>query len=159
MGNFGVVCAPVLNSSSRYLQYDYSTVLTATSWDTSFTYSIDAGPTPARLNRYLSTVLSHGLNVRPYTRQESVVCPSGYAVSSIELRTKYGKVRGVVQVVCRHIFDSWRPHLTLSTFGRMGGLEPGTASVSTTCAVGTVASGAQVRAGWFTDAVGLRCRN
>ena len=158
LGNFGVICAPVVDSSNHYLQYDYATVLTATSWDTAFTYSIDAGPTPARLNRYLSTVFSHGLDVRPYTRQESVVCPAGFAVASLRLQTKYAKIRGISEVRCRHIFDIGLPEPVLNTSGRMGGNEPGTVSTTSSCPPGTVASGARVRAGWFTDAIGLRCR-
>jgi hypothetical protein len=159
MGNFGVICAPVLNSVGNYLQYDYATVLTATSWDTGFTYSIDSGASPARLNRYVSTILSSGLDLRPFTRQEAVVCPAGFAVSSLKLILKYAKVRGISEIRCRSVFGSQQIEPMLLVYPRMGGAETGTTSAVTSCPAGTVASGAIGRAGWFTDAIGLRCRN
>jgi hypothetical protein len=160
LGNFGVICAPMLNSSGRYLQYDYATVRTSTSHDTNSITTIDSTPYPPRLNRYQSTILSIGHSwstpATPFTRQESLVCPAGYAVAGINADTKYNMVRRIRSIVCRHAFETARPDLTIVA-NNMGVAEWNATAVSSTCHTGAIAVGARVRSGWFTDAIGLRC--
>jgi hypothetical protein len=166
MGNFGVICAPMLDhpvlysNGARYLQYDYATVRTSTSHDTGSITTVDSTPYPPRLNRYQSTILSTGHSWAspsiPFTRQESLVCPAGYAVAGINADTKYNMVRRIRSIVCRHAFESNRPDLTISV-NNMGVAEWNSTAVSTTCPTGYLAVGARVRSGWFTDAIGLRC--
>ncbi len=160
MGNFGVICGPMLNNAGRYLQLDHATVRTATSYDTDFDFATDSTPYPPRLNRYQSTILSTGLPFPAYQRQESLVCPSGYAVGRINALTRSNQVRAITSIECRPAFDPQLPNVqVLVSNGRMGEVEAGAALTSTSCPSGTIAGGARVRAGWFTDALGLRCRN
>jgi hypothetical protein len=158
MGNIGAICAPSLNSQGRYLQYDYATVRTSTSHDTNYQHAIDGAPYPPRLNRYLSTVFGDGHLYVPHLRQESIVCPSGYAVGAVTVRVKYGTIRSITSVVCRPLFDSNLPTRTLTTSDRMGATENFSVPATLDCGGGLVAGGIRTRSGWFTDAIGLRCR-
>jgi hypothetical protein len=159
MGNFGVVCAPVRNSAPRFLQLDHATVRTSTSYDTDFSYSIDTTAYPPRFNRYTSTVLSDGVAGGPsYDHQDYFICPSGYAVGTLQVRTKYGKVRQIYSMTCTHMFDSSKPDIYYST-GNSGVHESGSVLTTSSCNTGDFARGVRVRAGWFTDAIGLYCRH
>jgi hypothetical protein len=158
LGNFGAVCAPVLNSSPNYLQLDYATVRTATSYDTDFQWSVDGGTYPPRLNRYISTILSDMGPTLAFSRQQLFVCPSGYAVAAIGGLTKFGVVRRLSSVTCRDVFPPYGADIFYSTDGRMGSTEIGSTFGSSSCPSGTFAAGASVRAGWFTDQIRLRCR-
>jgi hypothetical protein len=155
LGNFGVVCAPIINSSGHYLQSDHATILTPGSHDTSYAFSVY--PNRTSYNRYRHVVVSQGQSVLPNEEVETFLCPAGYAVSGISATEKFGTVRAVRQVRCRHVFDT-----TLATLSynltNFGNVEAGSVLKSANCPAGSkVAVGANLRTGWFTDRISFTC--
>jgi len=105
----------------------------------------------------MNTVLANGLTGAPNSQQELFVCPAEYAIAELSLRVKYGRVRGINSATCRHVSASASNIVYTAPFG--GSIESGSSTSTTVCPTGYFAHGIRTRAGWFTDALGLRCRD
>ncbi len=155
LGNFGIVCAPVIDSAGHFLQSDHATVFTTGSHDTGFFASL--GASPLTYNRYRHTAVSQGQPALPNQEIETFLCPAGYAVSGISATEKFGMVRAVRQVRCRHVFETARPTITYN-LTHFGNVESGSLLKSSNCPTPSrFAVGVSVRSGWFTDRISLVC--
>lgn len=157
LGNFGIVCGPGRDSAGHFLQSDHLYVRTLGSYDTDFADSIN--PSPTRYNRYRNTALASMRTGFTNEEQTSFICPAGYALLSLKVRVKYGKIRRIEDIRCRHMFDSTQVDLTYGSVTGFGTTEASTTSTTMTCPTGEFGFGVNVRTGWFTDQLQLICRD
>jgi hypothetical protein len=155
IGNVGAICEPVADTSLPRLQQDHARAITPGSHDTSYVSSL--GSSALRFNRYRNTVLST-MGLDPHSSQPWVRCPGGYGVSGLTGRVKFGRLRAITELRCRPYFGSGS-EISINTSHLLGTVETGSVQASYSCgAVSRIASGLNLRMGWFVDQLALRCR-